>query len=210
MDNIQHFLLIMAALSTAAQKLTEQLVKGRFVNQLGMQNTDPVLESRRQAWLHLVSAGFGVALCNAIGVNPVQALRGQDITYAALTMPSSQRLLDFVATGAMVSFGGSFFNEVLGVLREFKDAQSGLKRQFAVQNASTDPPGGVVPADPAFPGAAAQPIAAVPPVAPGNPAGDTTGDPVQGLGDFRDEDAEALDPDYFDQDLAAMGLSAPV
>lgn len=132
MEKWQQYFVIMAALSSAAQKLTEQAVKNRLLNELGTTQSDPVKEARRELWLHIVSGVIGILLCLSIQIDPILLLQnGQSASPPPDALSYSGHLL---LTGVLVSFGGSFFNDLLGALREFKDAQSELQKQLSVQN----------------------------------------------------------------------------
>jgi hypothetical protein len=216
MQGWEQFLLAMGALSTASQKLTDHVIKGRFVNELGTPNNDPVLESRRQTWIHLIAGLFGVLLCVAAKIDPIEALKGNSIAAGGL---DDQLVIHYVMAGVLVSFGGSFFNDLLGLVREFKSTQAELKKTFAAQTAGTQPPGTVIPsASPALI-APAPPIPAVPAVAPEGeaaPAAVAAGG-ADGVGagpaelalaalaeepEFRDPDAEGFDISCFDREVA--------
>lgn len=106
------FVTLMAALSTAVQTFVDHGVKKRIRWLDTPTPDDPVNENRRQTTIHLLSFLVGAALAWSLELRPLSYLGG------------SEGLADNVlAAGLLVSFGGSFFNELLGLVREYKKAK---------------------------------------------------------------------------------------
>jgi hypothetical protein len=122
MVDLTNFLTVMAALSTGVQTFVDHVIKGpwpwsRFLNG---PNTNPRNEEIRQSAIHLISfvtAGF-IALSVKLYPLKMLDLAGQQSAIA-----------NFLATGLLVSFGSSFFNEALDAMRAFKVAQEGVRAQ---------------------------------------------------------------------------------
>jgi hypothetical protein len=122
----------MAAISTAAQAMTEHLVKKRFLAQLDMVQADPLQEARRQSILHVITGFFGGLLPYTISLHPLRLLLTTESVLTDVNVSSGLRLfLEYAIVGVMVSYGGSFFNEALGVLRQFKLTQEQLRTDTA-------------------------------------------------------------------------------
>lgn len=142
MDRWQQFFVIMAALSTASQTLTEHLIKKRWALQLDVPKTDLVQEARRESLIHLISGLFGALLAWTTGLHPLYVLGSKPLSLFNL-FPSSD-LFEYTLTGVLVSYGGSFFNEVVGVLREFKGAQAALRKTVTATDGGGAPSSAVV------------------------------------------------------------------
>ena len=108
---------MMAALSASVQTLVEHLVKKRFtwldtVNRNGKEN-------RRQTTVHLISFAMGGALAWTTGLEPL----------ALLGVAGSGVVVNSLASGVLVSYGGSLFDEGLGAIRAFKKQQEDLRNR---------------------------------------------------------------------------------
>ncbi len=113
--DVTGFLTMMAALSASVQTLVEHLVKKRFtwldtVNRNGKEN-------RRQTTVHLISFAMGGALAWTTGLEPL----------ALLGVAGSGVVVNSLASGVLVSYGGSLFDEGLGAIRAFKKQQEDLR-----------------------------------------------------------------------------------
>ncbi len=113
--DVTGFLTMMAALSASVQTLVEHLVKKRFtwldtVNRNGSEN-------RRQTTVHLISFAMGGALAWTTGLEPL----------ALLGVAGSGVVVNSLASGVLVSYGGSLFDEGLGAIRAFKKQQEDLR-----------------------------------------------------------------------------------
>lgn len=105
----------MSALSTAVQTFADHIIKKRISWLDTATPENPGNESRRQGMIHLASFLVGFALALSAGIMPL----------SYLGLPHGPTV-NSLAAGLLVSFGGSFFNEVLGTVHEFKKAQKGL------------------------------------------------------------------------------------
>ena len=115
--DVTGFLTMMAALSASVQTLVEHLVKKRFtwldtVNRNGKEN-------RRQTTVHLISFAMGGALAWTTGLEPL----------ALLGVAGSGVVVNSLASGVLVSYGGSLFHEGLGAIRAFKKQQEDLRNR---------------------------------------------------------------------------------
>jgi len=113
--DVTGFLTMMAALSASVQTLVEHVVKKRFawldtVNRNGKEN-------RRQTTVHLISFAMGGALAWTTGLEPL----------ALLGVAGSGVVVNSLASGVLVSYGGSLFDEGLGAIRAFKKQQEELR-----------------------------------------------------------------------------------
>lgn len=126
MSDPTSFLMTMAALSTAVQTLVDHAVKGRWASLDTPQPNDPKKEGRRQSAIHLISFLLGGAIALSINLRPLVLLGlwPDDPKYSA----GVYLLVNFLASGLMVSFGSSFFNEALDGVRAFKKAQEGVRQ----------------------------------------------------------------------------------
>lgn len=114
MADVTTFLTVMAALSAAVQTLVEHVVKK---NWLWLDKAkEGKEENRRHVAVHGIAFLFGAALAWSVGLEPLTYLgaEGGLITNA-------------LVAGVLVSYGGSFFDEALGAVREFKKAKEKVR-----------------------------------------------------------------------------------
>ncbi len=114
-----NFLTTMAALSTAVQTFVDHVVKGRWAWLDTATPNNPVNEGRRQSVVHLISFLVGAVIGYTVGVSPLASL---DL------LGGSSKVANSLATGVLVSFGSSFFNEALDAVRAFKKTQEGARQ----------------------------------------------------------------------------------
>ena len=128
MAQVQQFLVLMVAFSTAAQTLTEYVVK-QFFPSLASTLPDSEKEKKRQTYLHLWCALFGAVLDWTTGLRPITDLfkNGDDLPFAWISSVQVETAVEGVVVGVMVSYGSGFFNDVLGALNAFVDAQNAIK-----------------------------------------------------------------------------------
>lgn len=112
--NLTAFLTIMAALSASVQTLVEHVIKKNWawLDEPKQGKAD----NPRHVAIHGVVFALGATLVFSTGLEP--------LAYLGL---SSTSLGNALAAGVLVSFGGSFFDEALGAVREFKKAQEKLR-----------------------------------------------------------------------------------
>jgi hypothetical protein len=111
------FLTVLATLSASTQTLVDVLIK-KWWKWLAEEKPDPGEERKRVALIHVLAAAVGCALALVTGLEPL----------AHLNLHVG-KAFNAVACGVLVSFGGGFFNDLLGVLRELKGAQRALKEE---------------------------------------------------------------------------------
>lgn len=115
--DVTGFLTMMAALSASVQTLVEHLVKKRW-SWLDTANGEAHgKDNRRQTTVHLISFTLGGALAWTTGLEPL----------ALLGVAGSGVVVNSLASGVLVSYGGSLFDEGLGALRAFKKQQEDLR-----------------------------------------------------------------------------------
>ena len=122
MDNTSSFLVVMAMLSTSSQTLTDHVLK-MHIPWLDDQNANPRMEALRSTLIHLIAAGFGALLTGLAGLHPLRNFvtsLGTPGGAAAPWWSQSAPWVEYVFVGLMVSYGSSFFNEALDLLREIK------------------------------------------------------------------------------------------
>jgi hypothetical protein len=109
------FLTVMAAMSASVQTLVEHVIK-KNVKWLDEKNDDPGQDRLRHVAIHVTVFLVGGALALSVGATPLIHLGVQGGVLA-----------NAAASGVLVSFGGSFFDEALGAVREFKKAQEKIR-----------------------------------------------------------------------------------
>lgn len=115
--DVTGFLTMMAALSASVQTLVEHVVKKRWL-WLDTANAEAQgKDNRRQTTVHLISFAMGGALAWTTGLEPL----------ALLGVAGSGVIVNSLASGVLVSYGGSLFDEGLGAIRAFKKQQEELK-----------------------------------------------------------------------------------
>ena len=112
METAATFFAVLAALSTAVQTLVDHTIKKRIAWLDTPTPDNATNESRRQGVIHLASFATGGVLAWSVGLTPLEYL-GLDHSL----------VVNALASGLLVSYGGSFFNEALGAVREFKKTQ---------------------------------------------------------------------------------------
>ena len=112
--NLTAFLTTMAALSASVQTLVEHVVKKNWSWLDEAKNGKA--DNLRHVAIHGVVFVLGGVLAWSTGLAP--------LGYLGL---GGNALGNAVAAGVLVSFGGSFFDEALGAVREFKKAQEKVR-----------------------------------------------------------------------------------
>lgn len=107
----EEFLVVMAAFSTAAQSVTETIKK--LVPRLNEEQSGS-WEGWRQLILHVISVIAGTLLFLSSNIDPFNfgVWDRQNVEWAHL-----------ITGGLLCSFGAKFFNDLLGVVRGFKEAK---------------------------------------------------------------------------------------
>ena len=109
------FLTVMAAMSAAVQTLVEHVIK-KNITWLDTKNPDPAKDRLRHVAIHAVVFLVAGVLAWSVEATPLIHLGVQGSV-----------LGNAAASGVLVSFGGSFFDEALGAIREFKKAQEKVR-----------------------------------------------------------------------------------
>ena len=115
--DVTGFLTMMAALSASVQTLVEHLVKKRWLWLDTASGEAHGKDNRRQTTVHLISFAMGGALAWTTGLEPL----------ALLGVAGSGVVVNSLASGVLVSYGGSLFDEGLGAIRAFKKQQEDLR-----------------------------------------------------------------------------------
>ena len=115
--DVTGFLTLMAALSASVQTLVEHVVKKRWSWLDTTNGGGHGKDNRRQTTVHLISFAMGGALAWTTGLEPL----------ALLGAAGSGVIVNSLASGVLVSYGGSLFDEGLGALRAFKKQQEDLR-----------------------------------------------------------------------------------
>jgi len=111
------FFTVMAALSGAVQDFVDHAIRKRWTWLNTEKKEDLVQENRRQSLIHLITFLVGGGLAYSVGINP--------LTYLNV---SGNQWLGYVIAGLLVSFGGGFFNDALGAVREYKKVQEKIRK----------------------------------------------------------------------------------
>lgn len=119
MDQVGAFFAVMAALSAAVQTLVEHVVKQNSLlsGWFDDPKDDAGKERLRRISIHAAAFAIGTVLAWSLGLTPLEYLGVQ-----------RGPLVNAVTAGILVSFGGSFFDEALGAVREFKKAQESVAK----------------------------------------------------------------------------------
>lgn len=123
MDEMIQFLAVMSALSASTQTITLQIRKRiQRLQYTPLEGENSEEQERRkdihQVNIHLVAGAVGAALAWLAQVHPLQLL-GLSPVWSHLPSWLADSL-DYLTAGVLVSFGGPFFHELLGSLREYK------------------------------------------------------------------------------------------
>ncbi|ARU62169.1 hypothetical protein CBW65_15030 [Tumebacillus avium] len=130
MDDLLRFLGVMSALSASAQTMTQQLRRRLrwFEAKPCDQELDGQLltlaEGKLHANVHLVCGVNGFLLAALGNIHPLSYL-GLTPIWAMANSPWISYTLDYICAGVLVAYGGPWFHEVLGILREYKKSLRG-------------------------------------------------------------------------------------
>lgn len=145
MDELLRFVGVMSALSASAQTMTHQLRNRLFW--LKMTDEPVGLESSEQegeqkdrrdtkllevkhgklvANVHLVCGINGALLAAMTNLHPLSYLGLHPIWYQA-SSPLMRNGMDYLVAGVLVAYGGPWFHEALGILREYKKSLRGAQ-----------------------------------------------------------------------------------
>lgn len=118
MPDVAAFLTGMAALSAATQTFVEHVIKQNWdwLDEAKAGKSDKV----RHVAIHALVFGVGAVLAWSIGMKPIAQL--------GVTTTEFGMLPNALMAGLLVSFGGSFFDEALGAVREFKKAKEHARK----------------------------------------------------------------------------------
>ena len=136
MDEFIRFLGVMSALSASATTMTAQLKKRyrwlQFDDPQGgiaLEQEAHLIEWKQgkfHANIHLVCGLNGFILAALANIHPLSYL---DLHPFWTTMPAKwlADLIDYITAGVLVAYGGPWFHEVLGILREYKQSLRGAR-----------------------------------------------------------------------------------
>jgi hypothetical protein len=131
MDEMIRFLGVMSALSASAQTMTHQMRKrfGFFAVGKSQGDEDDVefvafKEGKIHANVHLICGVNGMILAAMANIHPLSYLGLTPIWSFAKT-PWIVNGMDYLCAGVLVAYGGPWFHEVLGILREYKKSLRG-------------------------------------------------------------------------------------
>ena len=126
MDELMQFVAVMAALSTGAQAITQQMKKRLVFLHLQAKakpndsKWDEVYEEAlRRVNIHMLAGLNGTVLAALAQVHPLQMLKLTPIWTGAVPEWAANGL-DYLSAGVMVTYGGPWFHDALGVLRAYK------------------------------------------------------------------------------------------
>lgn len=128
-DDLLRFLGVMAALSASAQTMTLQV--RRRMNWLRFKEGDgddielvAFKRGKVHANVHLACGVNGAILAAVANIHPLSYL-GLTPIWAYSQLPLLTNAMDYVCAGVLVAYGGPWFHEVLGILREYKKSLRG-------------------------------------------------------------------------------------
>jgi hypothetical protein len=130
MDEMLRFVGVMSALSASAQTLTHQLRNRFFWLQMEESKDSDgdgvndgkwleVKKGKLVANVHLVCGINGTILAAMTNLHPLSYLGLHPIWYQDHS-PLLRNGVDYLVAGVLVAYGGPWFHETLGILREFK------------------------------------------------------------------------------------------
>jgi hypothetical protein len=135
-DEFIRFLGVMSALSASATTMTTQLKKRYRWLQFDDPQGKTLLEEdgkllkwkqgKFHANIHLVCGLNGFILAALANIHPLSYLDLQPF-WTALPQQWLINLIDYLTAGVMVAYGGPWFHEVLGILREHKQSLRGTR-----------------------------------------------------------------------------------
>jgi hypothetical protein len=129
MDELLHFVGVMAALSASAQTMTHQLRKRmnvlRFHEKQGdEQELIAIKRGKVHANVHFACGVNGVILAALANIHPLSYL-GLTPIWKYSPLPWVANGMDYICSGVLVAYGGPWFHEVFGILREYKKSLRG-------------------------------------------------------------------------------------
>ncbi|KUO95528.1 hypothetical protein [Ferroacidibacillus organovorans] len=126
MDELWQFLAVMAALSTGSQAITQQMKKRIVFLHLQAKakpndsKWDELYEDAlRKLNVQLLSGVNGTALAALAQVHPLQILKLTP-SWTTWGPPWLGNTFDYLSAGVLVAYGGPWFHDLLGILREYK------------------------------------------------------------------------------------------
>ncbi len=125
MDDLIQFLAVMAALSTGAQAITQQMKKRIIFLHLQAKAKpnenkfdEMYEEALRRVNIHVLAGVNGAVLAGLAQVHPLQMLKLTPIWAGSSGIVANG--LDYASAGVLVAYGGPWFHDLLGVLRAYK------------------------------------------------------------------------------------------
>ncbi len=143
MDELLRFVGVMSALSASAQTMTHQLRNRFFWLRMteDTTGTEDVKEDGKEelkrdgklvevkhgklvANVHFVCGINGALLAAMANIHPLAYLGMNPIWYHA-SSPLVRNGVDYLVAGVLVAYGGPWFHEALGIMREYKKSLRG-------------------------------------------------------------------------------------
>ena len=125
MDDLIQFLAVMAALSTGAQAITQQMKKRIIFLHLQAKAKpnenkfdEMYEEALRRVNIHVLAGLNGAVLAGLAQVHPLQMLKLTPVWSGTSAWVANG--LDYASAGILVAYGGPWFHDLLGVLRAYK------------------------------------------------------------------------------------------
>ena len=126
MDELMQFVAVMAALSTGAQAITQQMKRRLVFLHLQAKakpndsKWDEVYEEAlRRVNIHMLAGVNGTVLAALAQVHPLQMLKLTP-AWVGIVPEWAADGLDYLSAGVIVAYGGPWFHDALGVLRAYK------------------------------------------------------------------------------------------
>ncbi|PWK06983.1 hypothetical protein [Tumebacillus permanentifrigoris] len=131
MDDLLMFLGIMSALSASAETMTTQMRRRfnlfKLEHKKEIEELEEALHTKKLGKMHAnihLLCGLNGALLAALGnIHPLSMLRLEPLW--SNLQPWLASSIDFAVAGVLVAYGGPWFHEVLGILREYKKSLRG-------------------------------------------------------------------------------------
>lgn len=134
MDELMQFVAVMAAVSTGAQAITQQMKKRIHFLHLQAKaipndsKWDEIYEDAlRKVNIHFLAGVNGTVLAGVAQIHPLEMLKLAPI-WTNMQPTWIGDGLDYVSAGVLVAYGGPWFHDFLGLLRAYKVQLSQLSK----------------------------------------------------------------------------------
>ncbi|MCY0892893.1 MAG: hypothetical protein OWR52_05250 [Acidibacillus sp.] len=126
MDELMQFVAVMAAVSTGAQAITQQMKKRLHFLHLQAKaepndsKWDELYEDAlRNVNIHFLAGLNGTVLAGVAQIHPLEMLKLTPI-WANISPEWVGDGMDYLSAGVLVAYGGPWFHDLLGLLRAYK------------------------------------------------------------------------------------------